>query len=233
MRKNRAVFLILALCLGLSACGSSGEAETTTEAAVETVIMEAPTEAPTEPMTEPTEAPTEAVTVPTTQPPREIGPEVREGSAVTIANVSVAYADALPQSIKSSSTYSVSGFKEEFVLNESQTYAVISFTVTNQTAGEIKIADIHDDFLIELIYDNQYVYSPDSDSWCFFQSGAQTAVVSDMASIGSVTLAPLATKGVTVYIPCAKEVSTDVEKYLIVVFTSNYSGYENFEFVIR
>lgn len=61
----------------------------------------------------------------------------------------------------------------------------------------------------------------------------KTAVVSDISGIGSVTLAPLKTKDVFVYIPCAKEVSTELDKYLSVVFTSNYSGYENFEFIIR
>lgn len=168
----------------------------------------------------------------TTQP-REPGPESLEANAVTIANVSVEYLNELPNNIKSSSTYSICGFKDEFVLNDSQVYAEIHFTITNKTTGEMKIADIHDDFLVELIYDNRFVYSPDTNSWSFFKSGAQTAVVSDMASIGSVTLAPLATKDVVVYMPCAKEISTELDKYLIVVFTSNYSGYENLEFTIR
>lgn len=168
----------------------------------------------------------------TTQP-REPGPESLEANAVTIANVSVEYLNELPNNIKSSSTYSICGFKDEFVLNDSQVYAEIHFSITNKTTGEMKIADIHDDFLVELIYDNRFVYSPDTNSWSFFMSGAQTAVVSDMASIGSVTLAPLATKDVVVYMPCAKEISTELDKYLIVVFTSNYSGYENLEFTIR
>ena len=168
----------------------------------------------------------------TTQP-REPGPESLEANAVTIANVSVEYLNELPNNIKSSSTYSICGFKDEFTLNDSQVYAEIQFTITNKTTGEMKIADIHDDFLVELIYDNRFVYSPDTNSWSFFKSGAQTAVVSERASIGSVTLAPLATKDVVVYMPCAKEVSTELDKYLIVVFTSNYSGYENLEFTIR
>lgn len=182
---------------------------------------------------ETTEETTEATTIPTTEPPRELGPEVIDGNAVTIENVSVEYLNELPKNIKSSTTYSVCGFKDEFVLNDSQVYAEIHFTITNKTAGEMKIADIHDDFLIELIYDNQFIYSPDTNSWCFFKAGSQTAVVSDMMSIGSVTLAPLTTKDVIVYMPCAKELSTELDKYLIVVFTSNYSGYENYEFIIR
>ena len=86
---------------------------------------------------------------------------------------------------------------------------------------------------MELIYDNRYVFTPDSDSWCVFRAGPQVAVVSDSASVGKVTLAPLSTKDVEVYIPCAKEVSEAVDKNLDVVFSSNYSGYEIYDFVIR
>lgn len=227
MRKMTRTLTVLCLAamllLGLTACGDTRESPIPTET----------TPAVTEATAILTEAATEPTTVPTTEPPRVIGPERLEGNAVTIEHVSVEYMDALPQNIKSSTAYSSSGFKEEFVLNESQVYAVIRFTLTNQTAKEIKVADIHDDFLVELIYDNRYVYSPDSNSWCFFKAGSQAAVVSDSASIGSVTLAPLTAKEITVYIPCAKEVAENPEKYLIVVFTSNYSGYENFEFIIR
>jgi len=224
MKRKHTLTPILCLLLCLCACSHnqpSATTEPTTAASVETA--QAPT---TEPCTEPT-------TVPTTQPPRVIGPEQLEGSSIAIRDVSVEYADVLPQSVKASTTYSSCGFKEEFVLNESQVYAVIRFTLTSKTTEEIKIADIHDDFLVELIYDNRYVYSPDSDSWCFFQSGAQTAVVSDSASVGTVSLAPLSTKEVSVYIPCAKDVSENTDKYLIVVFTSQYGGYENLEFTIR
>jgi hypothetical protein len=58
-------------------------------------------------------------------------------------------------------------------------------------------------------------------------------VVSNSLSVGKVTLAPLATMEAKVYIPCAREVSEETDKYLIVVFTSNYDGYENLEFIIR
>lgn len=224
MRKIPFIYLILCICILLCACEKTQEEtievrpvlETEKQSAEETTVLE-----------------TEAPTIPATERPREIGPEQIDGNAVTIKDVSVEYLTELPQNIKSSTTYSVCGFKDELILNESQVYAEIHFTVTNKTAGEMKIADIHDDFLLELIYDNQYVYSADTNSWCFFKAGAQTAVVSDMMSIGSVTLAPLTTKEVIVYMPCGKEISTALENNLIVVFTSNYSGYENLEFVIR
>ena len=225
------IFLLALLCVCMYGCGASEKTAVAPEVIPET------TEVITEPITMPTEAATvateEPVTVPTTEPPRVIGPDKIEGCAVTIENVTVKFADALPKSIKKSTTYSVCGFKEEFVLNDSQVYAVIQFSITNQTTGEIKIADIHDEFLVELIYDDQYVYSPDSDSWCFFKAGSQVAVISNMAGVGSARLAPLTTKDVTVYLPCSREISTEMDKHLMVVFTSNYGGYENLEFIIR
>lgn len=228
MRKTFFIGLLVCVSLLFCACGSNQEAPAEMTSAPEIATTE--TAAATAQVT--TEVPTEASTEAPTEP-REIGPELIDGNAVTIENVSVSYLDELPKSIKSSSTYSICGFKEDFILNDSQVYAEIHFTVSNKTSEEIKIADIHDNFLVELIYDNHFVYSSDTNSWCFFKAGSQTAVVSDTASVGSVTLAPLTTKEVVVYMPCAREVSTELDKYLIVVFTSNYSGYENYEFVIR
>lgn len=225
---------LLMLCLSLLLCACAGKQSAQQEMTKPTISET--TQPQTVTATAPTPETTAAAetTLPVqTMPPRVPGPEMLEGNAATIENVSVEYTGDLPKSIKASSTYSVCGFKEEFVLNDSQVYALIHFTVTNLTGQEMKVTDIHDDFLVELVYDDQYVYSPDADAWCFFQSGSQTAVVQDNASIGKLTLAPLVTKDVAVYIPCAKELSTDQEKNLSVIFSLNYSGYESLEFVIR
>lgn len=237
MKKRNILCLLLILCLYLAGCTAS-DAAPETESALEVVAAEQPetaaAEAVTETIAEPaTEATTESNTAPTTESPRVIGPDKIEGAAVTIEKVSVDYMDQLPKSIKKSTTYDFCGFKDEFVLNESQIYAVVKFTVTNQTTGEIKIADISSEFLVELIYDDQYVYSPESDSWCFFKADSQVAVISDNAGVGAAKIAPLVTKDVTVYIPCAREVYTEQEKHLNIVFTSTHSGYENLEFIIR
>lgn len=219
--------MVLCLMYVLSAC----TADTPTDEVTQPTVAAA-TEVPTLAATEPVTVPPTTIS-PTTVAVREIGPEKIEGKAVTIENVSVDFVDDIPQNIKANSTYSVCGFKDEFILGESQVYAAIHFTVTNQTGEEIKIADIKDDFLVELIYDDRYVYSPDGDSWCFFLSGSKLAVVSAMAGVGSVKQSPLTTNDVTVYIPCAREVSTEQEKYLSVVFSVNYSGFEVLEFNIR
>lgn len=224
--------IVCLFCLCLMLCGCGKETEPAEQAAMPTAPPETTTAVvSTEPA--PTTQPTEAPAISTTQPPREPGPEEILGESAQIRDVSVTYTQELPRSFKSSSTYSVCGFREELELEEGQQYAVITFTIKNLTTGEMKIADIHDDFLVELIYDDHYVYSPDSGSWCVFQSGSKSALVSDMAGLGSLELAPLAEKTVQVYIPCAVEVSEETEKNLIVVFTSNYAGYENFTFTIR
>lgn len=163
----------------------------------------------------------------------EIGPDSREGNAAAVSDVSVTFVDDLPGNIKSSTTYTYCGCQEELDLNESQVYAAINFKVTSKIAEEIELSDIHDDFLVELIYDSLYVYSTDGESWCVVQSGSEVAVMSSNRSVGQVVLAPLSTKDVTIYLPCAKDVSTNLEKHLMVVFTTNYGGQENLDFVIR
>lgn len=229
MKKLGILLLVFSVCAQLL-CGCAGEAAPQTAVSEENQpLLSAPAaDAPTEPLV--TEAP---VTSPPTQPPRVVGPEQAEGRAVLLQHVSVTYCDQLPQSFRASSSYSVCGFKEDLVLNESQVYAAIQFDVTNKTGTEMKIADIHDDFLVELVFDDQYVYSPDSGAWCFFQAGAEDALVSDMASLGAVRLAPLSSAAVTVYIPCARAVAEETEKNLSVVFSANYDGLECHEFVIR
>ena len=229
MKKHWILLLFLISAVALCSCGGS-KAPT---APIPVEIQTAPSEATvpeTLPETAPTAEPTSAPTVPA---PRVPGPERIEGNAITVENVSVTFSPELPGSITSSASYSSSGFREEFVLDESQLYAAVRFTLTNKTAEELKISDIHDDFLVELIFDNRYVYSPNIDSWCFFQKGPQTAVLSNSMSVGSVTLGPLATGDVTLYIPCAKALSEEADKPLIAVFTSAYSGYESHEFIIR
>ena len=229
MEKLGVLLLVCLVCAqALCGCGQATKSAEVVSEQNQPKISVSTTDGATE-----SSATMQSTTTPPTRPPRVVGPEQVEGNAVLLQNVSVAYCDQLPQSFKSSSSYSVCGFKEELILNESQVYAAIQFDVTNKTGTEMKIADIHDDFLVELVYDDQYVYSPDSGSWCFFQAGAKDALVSDMASLGVVYLAPLSSETVTVYIPCSRMVSENTEKNLSVVFSVNYDGLECHEFVIR
>lgn len=218
MKKQIVAALLALLCAVFCGCESTPVPPQTERTAPET-SLEAAVETPA------TEAP---ATV-----PRVPGPERIEGRSAVIEQVSVEFADTLPPEITGSSTYSACDFKEKFVLDPSQQYALIRFTVTNQTEKEMKIADIRDEFLVELIYDNRYIFTPNSSSWCFFQAGGQVAAVSEMASVGLCTLDPLSTKDVAVYIPCSRAISEHPENYLIVLFSSTHSGFEIFEFIIR
>lgn len=230
---KKTAILLLAACLSLSLWGCANRAEpAVTEAETTAVSTELPT-APVE-TTEVTEA---AETIAETTAPvpteRKLGPEQMEGTAFIIRDVSVDFLAQLPGSVTSCSSYSFCGYREELVLNDSQVYAAIRFTVTNQGSGEVKLSSIQDEFLVELVYDDNFVYTTASDSHSVFQAGAQDAIVSDNFSIGKVTLAPLATADVTVYIPCARVVCDQTDKHLVVNFVSDFSGYENYEFVIR
>lgn len=174
--------------------------------------------------------PTEA-TVPTG--PRVIGPQRQEGKALIIEDVTVEFLDQLPGSFTGTSTYSVCGNKEDFVLNDSQVYAAIHFTITNQTSEEVKLTDLDDDFTVELVYDGTYTYKSNGDTASFFLAGSQSAVVYDMSSIGVVSQPALVTMDMTVFLSCSRQVADNTDKILDVVFTSRYDGPETYTFAIR
>ena len=184
----------------------------------------------------PTPAPTEAP-VETTGGSIDRTPEVTgdkaEGDAVTIQNVSVGFIDHLPSWVKDSSAYSFSGNKEDYELKPGQVFALISFTITNNTKGEIKLSDIKDNFMVEMNYNSGYLYHTDSNDYCIYESNGKAAFIKHSFSLGELTLAPLTTKDVRLLIPCAEEVSTETDKPLVVTFLSTYSGREAFSFRIR
>ena len=175
-------------------------------------------------------APTEA-TVPTG--PRVIGPKVIESKSLTIQDVSVEFMDQLPKSFTRTTAYTASGNKEDFELNDSQSYAAVHFTVTNLTSKEIKLSDLDDDFKLELIYDGSFTYTSASDVPSFFLAGSQSAVVYDMSSIGKVSISPLVTMDMTIFLICSKQLEENTDKILDVVFTSDYNGIETYRFAIR
>lgn len=225
MKLDIPFLLLICICIILCACETTKPKTANEDIAIETVATKTTIE--TAPLL------TEPIAILATNPPRICGPEQIEGKAISVGAVSVKFTDELPHDIRSSTCYVYNSEKDKFILNSSQQYAEVHFTITNKTEKEIKIADIHDDFLVELIFDDRYIYSPDSDSWCFFKAGGQIAVVSNMSSVGSVSLDPLSTKDVVAYIPCSRAVATDLDKYLIVVFSSNHGGFECLEFIIR
>ena len=186
-----------------------------------TVETEAPTEpAETEPAIE---------TYPGTN--KKDGSSAAEGRAVVIENVSVGFRDQLPAHIlddRNSSHYI-----EELTLNETQVYSVIHFTATNLTTETIDLADIHDDFLVQLIYGNGYQYSTNTDVYAVFESGANIKRVRSNSTSGKdISVSPLASADVTVYIPCARKVAEDYASPLSVTFVAKYSGHESLTFAV-
>lgn len=155
-----------------------------------------------------------------------------EGKAVKIENVAVGFSDTLPEAIRSSSQYKFD--PDRYALSDSQVYAVIQFSLTNLSREEIKVADIKDNFMVELNYNDGFIYSTDSETYCFFLSGNQYMFLKKNASVGqTITAQPLVTIDVTLYLPCAKAVSTELDDPLVVTFLSTYAGRESFDFVIR
>lgn len=157
------------------------------------------------------------------------GTAAAEGRAIKIENVSVGFRDQLPSHIQKDRN--TSHYLDELELNETQVYSVISFTATNLTTETIDLADIHDDFMVQLTYGNGYKYSTNTDVWALFESGANIKRVRKSSTGGNdISVSPLASADVTVYIPCARKVAEDNESPLSVTFIAKYSGNESLVF---
>lgn len=181
----------------------------------------------TEAETAPAEMEAPIVTYPAVNP--QDGSGTAEGRAVTIADVSVGFRDQLPTRIlKDQSRY-----KEKLLLHDSQVYAVIHFTATNLTADTIDLADIHDDFLVQLTYNNKYRYATNAALYSVYESGDSIKLLRDNSSTGwDISVSPLASADVTLYIPCARQAAEDSAGELTVTFTAKYSGHENLIFTV-
>ncbi|MBQ6720276.1 MAG: hypothetical protein IJN20_08025 [Oscillospiraceae bacterium] len=159
------------------------------------------------------------------------GSSVAEGRAMIVQDVTVGFSDILPNVITSSSSYSYNS--DQYAINDSQTYAVIRFNLTNLTEEEMKIVDHKDNFMLQMTYDGRYKYSTNNDTYNFLTTGAQYGMVkknSTFTSSGGMTVAPLASAEVTAYIPCAKKVAENPDKALSVTFISKHNGNESFTF---
>ena len=181
----------------------------------------------TEPATEPEETEPPIQMFPGTN--KKDGSSAAEGRAVKIENVSVGFRDQLPIHIQNdrSTSYQL----DELTLNETQVYSVINFTATNLTTETIDLADIDDDFLVQLTYGSGYQYSTNTDVYALFESGANIKRVRRNGTGGNdISVSPLASAEVTVYIPCARKVAEDYEGALSVTFIAKYSGNESLVF---
>lgn len=162
-----------------------------------------------------------------------------ESDAVTVENVSVDFVDTLPMEIKGETAY-MAGVKKDFnyTLNDSETYAVIEFSITNMTTREMTLADIGGNFYVDLRFDEGFVYSTKGSKACLMKSGKEFAVMGRSGSkstrIGDpIALSPLVTYDVTLYLPCAKLVSTQTDKPLVVSFHTTQTGDKQVDVKVR
>ncbi|MBQ9687507.1 MAG: hypothetical protein IJV41_13330 [Oscillospiraceae bacterium] len=171
-------------------------------------------------------------------PNRADAQALSDSDAISVENATVEFMDTLPSSVRNNSSYSAGLSRFSYALKDSETYAAISFSVTNLTKQEITIADMGKDFIVELNYDDGFIYSTQSNAVHFVQSGKDLAVINhnggSSTRIGEeISLSPLVSTEVTVYLSCAKVVSTQIDKSLVVTFRTTQTGNKQIDVMIR
>lgn len=171
-------------------------------------------------------------------PNRPDAQKVSDSDAVAVEGVSVEFTDALPTDITTNTAYTAGIGRFNYSLKSSETYAAISFTVTNMTKQDIFIGDMDGDFVVELNYDDGFIYSTESNSVHFVQCGREIAVINHDGSRSSrigdkIALAPLVSADVIMYLPCAKLVATQSERPLVVSFHTTQTGNKQIDIKVR
>ncbi len=172
-------------------------------------------------------------------PGRADAKKTAESDAVFVENVSVEFSDILPPAVMASSAYRAGAKKLHYSLTDSETYAVIHFTITNITTKEITLADLDgDSFFVELNFNNGFNYSTKSSKASVMQSGSEIAVMESTESKSTrfgdaIVIPPLVTYDVTVYIPCARLVATMTDKPLVVSFHTTQTGDKQIDVKVR
>jgi len=158
---------------------------------------------------------------------------VASGNSVIIEKVSLGFSEGFTN--EQLNDWAAGNYYKRLIIDEGQLLAAVTFKITNNTKSDIIVSDIHDEFLIELNYDNGFVYSTDSEADCLIASGSDIYVMHKMSGSGSskISVAPLSSKEVTVYFVCPAQLMTSVDKSLKVSFSSRYDGWETFTFVFR
>ena len=162
-------------------------------------------------------------------------PLLKEGNkepTVCIENVTLGFAEALPDSILKSAAYrTFSNAKKG--LADSQVYAVIRFKATNLSKHDIDLSNTKQ-FVGALDFDDGFVYSTSGRDVCAFESeNGEISICADSGKVNSVMLAPLTTKDYTLYLTCPKVVRDQTDKPLKVFFTLGSDADECYDFDLR
>ena len=86
--------------------------------------------------------------------------------------------------------------------------------------------------LVQLRYNDGFLYSTADESECIFLCGDDYTVLRG-SSTGQIMAPPLAEMSVTLYLPVAKAVSTGTNKPLMVSFIMDFSGKQQIDVKIR
>ena len=87
--------------------------------------------------------------------------------------------------------------------------------------------------MVQLNYDDGFLYSTADESECIFLCGDDYAVLRGSSSTGQIMAPPLAEMNVTLYLPVAKAVSTGIDKPLVVSFITDFAGKQQIDVKIR
>ena len=148
-----------------------------------------------------------------------------QSPSLTAENVTVKFLDRLPSSITGSAPYLAGNKSFDYTLSDSEVYAEIYFSLTNLTKKEIEINDLTDaPFVIELNFDDGFAYRTDDKRVCIYSAGKNVSAQSNTRRIGdAITIGPLVTKDITLYLMCSRLVETMVDKSLVVSFIPSYA----------
>lgn len=161
--------------------------------------------------------------------------------AFTVENLSVEFSDSLPADVTSQSAYSRGLYNKgyDYVPKDSETYAHIAFSITNLTKNDIILNETSGDVVIALDFDNGFIYSTSGANPSFMKSGNSFSVgchVSERYSerVGDeITLSPLVTYDVELYLRCAKAVAEQTDKPLVFSISTELPGYNQIVIDVR
>lgn len=163
--------------------------------------------------------------------------------AFTVENLSVSFTSSLPSDIPGLDAFypDATELTEELKsgLSDSEVYADIRFTITNLMKKEVVLNDLHGDFMIELNYDDGYIFSTDSSKVSVMKCGNKSSSLFHISQTRTkrlgdeITLPPLSSLDVELFLRCAKVVSTQKDKALVVSFMTSEAGYNKLDVVVR
>lgn len=152
---------------------------------------------------------------------------------ISIENVSIDYAEVLPEYILKSGAYKVNGNAYNKKLAESQLYAVIHFTMTNIGEQDFNVTSKNKAFVVGLDFDEGFIYTTLGPDVSALAAENGDIVVNADTLYGTKVLTPLTTMKYELYLTCPKAVRDQSDKPVTVFFTVGEGESERYEFQLR